>query len=483
MNGDRMNGRRLTLGRSGAVLATVLAVAGTALVTTGARSTKSQLRPAVPAFSVSVAIGGHGELTLPTAVAFASDGRIFVAEAGGKIKIFSGPGDTTATVFANLSTEVYSFQGHGLLGLALDPQFPTRPYVYALYSRDSKTLGGPVPGWNDGCPTPMTGCMTFARLVRLTANGNVATSARKVLVDGWCNQFQHTVDAVRFGPDGMLYAGSGDGSTYTTADYGQLGSPQKNPCGDPPGGAGATLTPPTSEGGSLRAQDVRTNGDPAGLAGTLIRIDPNTGAAAAGNPYIASPDLNKRRVIAYGLRNPFRFTFRPGTNELWLGDAGWSTKEEIDRIPNATDSVAENFGWPCYEGAAQQPTWASLNMNLCSSLYAAHTAVNPAFAYTDQQHVVAGESCATATSAPTGIGFYQGSSYPTAYQRGLFFADYGRMCVWVAPAAASGLPDFTKRKLVLDVAPAGITDLEAGPNGDFYLVDNTNGKLLDIQYG
>src|SRR5882724_10789951 len=212
MNGDVMNGRGRTRGRTSAVLATLLAVGGTALVATGARSAAPHARAAVPTFSVSVAIGGHGELTAPTAVAFAPDGRIFVAEAGGKIKVFSGPGDATPTVFANLSTEVYSFQGHGLLGLALDPQFPTRPYVYALYSRDSKTLGGPVPGWSDGCPTPSTGCMTFGRLVRLTANGNVATSARKVLVDGWCDQFQHTVDAVRFGPDGMLYAGSGDGS-------------------------------------------------------------------------------------------------------------------------------------------------------------------------------------------------------------------------------------------------------------------------------
>ena len=50
------------------------------------------------------------------------------------------------------------------------------------------------------------------------------------------------------------------------------------------------------------------------------------------------------------MRNPFRFTFRPGTSELWIGDVGWNDWEEIDRILSPTDSTVENFGWPCYEG-------------------------------------------------------------------------------------------------------------------------------------
>ena len=64
-------------------------------------------------------------------------------------------------------------------------------------------------------------------------------------------------------------------------------------------------------------------------------------------------------------------TFRPGTNELWVGDVGWNTWEEINRIPNATDAVAENFGWPCYEGARRQSGYDGANLSICENLYAA----------------------------------------------------------------------------------------------------------------
>jgi glucose/arabinose dehydrogenase len=125
----------------------------------------------------------------------------------------------------------------------------------------------------------------------------------------------------------------GDGASFNFADWGQDGSPV-NPCGDPPGGVGATLTPPTAECGALRSQDLRTTSDPATLDGSVLRLDPLTGAAASGNPLIGSSDLNARRIVAQGLRNPFRMTNRPGTNELWLGDVGWGTWEEINRLQN-----------------------------------------------------------------------------------------------------------------------------------------------------
>ena len=57
-------------------------------------------------------------------------------------------------------------------------------------------------------------------------------------------------------------------------------------------------------------------------------------------------------MIAYGLRNPFQFEFRPGTDELWVGDVGWSAREEINRIADVNDTTVENFGWPCYEGSS-----------------------------------------------------------------------------------------------------------------------------------
>jgi glucose/arabinose dehydrogenase len=91
--------------------------------------------PAAPpsGFQETVAFSG---LTNPTAVRFAPDGRVFVAEKGGRIKVFDGFGDPTPTVYADLSRQVADFWDRGLLGLALDPQWSTRPYVYVLYAYD-----------------------------------------------------------------------------------------------------------------------------------------------------------------------------------------------------------------------------------------------------------------------------------------------------------------------------------------------------------
>ena len=79
----------------------------------------------------------------------------------------------------------------------------------------------------------------------------------------------------------------------------------------------------------------------------------------------SSSDANARRIIAHGLRNPFRFAMRPGTNEVWVGDVGWSNWEEINRITAPTDGVVDNFGWPCYEGNARQSGYDGANLNIC----------------------------------------------------------------------------------------------------------------------
>src|SRR6185312_9760559 len=141
------------------------------------------------------------------------------------------------------------------------------------------------------------------------------------------------------------------------------------------------------------------------------------------------PDLNARRVISHGYRNPFRFTFRPGTNELWIGDVGWNLWEEIDLVANPTGGVA-NSGWPCYEGAAPQVSYDNLNLPICENLYAGGTAAAPYFAY-NHSSTIAGATCPTANgSAIAGLAFYPGGSYPSSFDGGLFFADYSRDCIW-----------------------------------------------------
>ncbi|MEZ5062916.1 MAG: PQQ-dependent sugar dehydrogenase [Solirubrobacterales bacterium] len=444
-----------------------------------------------PNFSDRVAISG---LNTPTALAFAPDGRVFVAEKNGLIKLYSSLGDPTPSVFADLRTETYNAANRGLLGMTLDPDFPSRPYVYVSYAYDAP-IGGIAPKWGtpgkteDPCPTPPgpsdDGCVVSGRLSRLTATGGTM-SAEKVLVNDWCQQYWgHSIGDLAFGADGSLYMSAGDGASYTFTDYGQRGSPL-NPCGDPPAGVGGVMSPPTAEGGSLRSQDYRTTGDPMGLDGTVIRVDPDTGRPIPDLPAGSGQSaLNRARTVAYGLRNPFRIAVRPGTDEVWVGDVGWSKWEEIDRVePGAAQPP--NFGWPCIEGASLRPRqFSSLELNICNDLYADGTAAAPYFSYEHGQRIDPGERCDEANgSSLSGITFYRGnagaSAFPSAYDGSLFFADFVRNCIWEMPAGGDGLPD-PGRVRIFGTA-AGPVDLEQGPDGALYYPAIVDGQIRRISY-
>ena len=197
------------------------------------------------------------------------------------------------------------------------------------------------------------------------------------------------------------------------------------------------MSPPTAEGGALRSQDVRTTGDPTGLNGAILRVDPATGAGLPDNPMASSSDANARRIVGYGLRNPFRITVRPGTNEVWLGDVGWNDWEEIDRLVSPTATPVDNFGWPCYEGDGRQGGYDAANLSICENLYTEGTAavVAPYFRYHHNELVVPNEVCPKGGSsvAGTSFAFSSGGSYPAEYRSALFFADYTRRCIWAMP--------------------------------------------------
>jgi len=411
---------------------------------------------APPNFQVTPVITG---LKNPTDFQFTSDGRVFVAEKAGLIKVFDSLTDTTPTLFADLSTEVYKGPNdHGILGLALDPSFATNPYVYVLYTHDAP-IGGTAPRWNDVCPDPpgvnTNGCVVSGRLARLRAAGNVMTGSEQVLIEDWCQQFtSHSIGTVAFGADGALYISAGEGANTSRGDYGQIGLTDPtytsitpvNPCGDPPGGVGVLLSSPSSEGGALRSQSPRrAPGEPRVLSGTLIRVDPATGAGLPNNQLAASADANARRIVAYGLRNPFRFTIRPGTSEAWIGDVGWGAYEEIDRVADPTGAAPLNFGWPCYEGANRQPAFDGLNVTMCEQLYSTPSAMtSPYHTYSHREVLAPGETCtdtAPCTSAITGLAFYTSGEYPSAYNGALFFADYSRHGIWLMLKGTDGLPD------------------------------------------
>jgi len=445
-----------------------------------------------PGFRDTVALSG---LTNPTVVQFAGDGRIFVGQKNGVIKVFQSLTDTNPITVADLSTKVDDFWDRGLLGMALAPGFPTDPYLYVLYAYDA-AIGGTAPTWNDGCPTPpgatTDGCLISARVSRLQISGNVMIGSEQVLINDWCQQFpSHSIGTLLFGSDGYLYVSGGDGASFNNVDYGQYGAnyagDQANPCGDPPGGVGTALSPPTAEGGALRSQSVRRTDGPATLDGAVLRIDPATGAGVPGNPFFSSSDPNARRIVAYGLRNPFRMTQRPGTNELWIGDVGWNTWEEIDRVIAPTSPTASNFGWPCYEGASPQGGYQGAGLNLCSSLYSTQgSVVSPYYTYNHSACVVVYPGCRSGGSSITGVAFYQGGSYPTEYNGALFFADHTRNEIW-AMMPTNGLPDPAKLQSFVGVDGAGgaaghPVDLKIGPGGDLFYVDMEDGNIHRITF-
>src|SRR4051812_1927567 len=248
-----------------------------------ARVRGAESAPAVPAatpaagFSDDVMLGG---LAFPTNVRFSPDGRVFVAEKGGILKAFDGLSSATPTVVADLRAEVDDYWDRGLLGLALDPNFPTSPYVYLLYTYDAGP-GGTSPAWNDACPTPpgplTDGCVVTGKLVRLELAGDSVVGTKTLISGEWCQQYpSHSIGDLVFGPDGMLYVTGGDGASFTFADYGQGGGGQAsptppNPCGDPPAAVGDTQSPPSARGGSLRSQSLRRpDGQPVLLNGALL---------------------------------------------------------------------------------------------------------------------------------------------------------------------------------------------------------------------
>ena len=433
-------------------------------------------------FRESIVFAG---LDLPTAIAFSPDGRVFVAEKAGIVKVFDSLSDPRPTVFIDMRTEVHDFEDRGMLGLALPPDFPSDPWVYIAYTRDAPP-GGTAPYWGSagvpGDPCPSAGCIGSARIVRVQANGDQASGAPRVLVDDWCYQFaEHGMDSLVFGPDGALYASSGEGAYSGTVDYGQKGTPA-NACGDPPGSVGTALAPPGAQGGALRAQDLRTPVDPTRLDGALIRIDPATGDAAAGNPLAGSSDPNAARIVAYGLRNPFRFTFRPGTGELWVADVGWNTTEEIDRLVDPTAGPVPDYGWPCYEGTSQQPTYRAAGLSVCADLYAHPGQVaQPWFIYHHEKPLGPADTCSSTDGALTGLAFSAPGDFPPAYDGALFLADYARDCIWVMQAGADGLPDPSTIATFVQHADSPV-DLLTGPGGDLFYVDILGGTVRRIHY-
>ncbi len=399
----------------------------------------------VPAgFQITTIASG---LYQPVAARFAPDGRYFVIEKYGKLYAYDSVADTTPTLVKDFESHLWSYHDHGMLGLAVDPQFPTRPYVYVLYALRGKPGG---------------------RLSRVEINPatNQMVGSELVLLQAWCLIYpSHGMGDLQFGPDGSLYATVGDAASFNNLDWGQ--NEPYNADGSPLGGC--TCNDPFEEGGALRAQDLRTSGDPVDYNGAMIRVNPDTGAAMPNNPLIGG-STDDDRIVAYGFRNPFRFTIDQVTGGIFICDVGWNQWEEINYIANPLATPIKNFGWPCYEGADLMASYYWSGLPICDALVAEGSATAPFYTF---PHVTG--------ASVTGAAIYGGGDYPGSYIGALFVADYSQQKIMVMYPNQQGMPD---PATIEDFIPHEVqpVDLQVGPDGDLFYVDLADGAINRIQF-
>jgi len=205
-------------------------------------------------------------LSSPTAMTFAPDGRLFVCEQGGRLRVIKN-GALLPTPF--VSVRVNASGERGLLGVAFDPAFATNRFVYVYYTATTPNIHN--------------------RVSRFTANGDVAAAgSERVILDlnPLSSATNHNGGAIHFGPDRRLYVAAGE----------------------------------NARGANAQSLD--------NLLGKILRIN-GDGSIPADNPFPNASGRN-RAIWAMGLRNPFTFAFQPGSGRMFINDVGQSTWEEIN---------------------------------------------------------------------------------------------------------------------------------------------------------
>lgn len=470
---------------------------GAALLQSGRDAPGETQQPSVvaPGFQENLALQGHGE---PVGIRFVEAPgplRAVVFERTGKVYYYDDLATQTtpaqAKLVADVSNDVHAFWDRGLLGLAIDPNFPAVPKLYILSTSDpGNTL-------NDSCSDATgAGCVVNGRLSRLTlnvANPSVETTIEQPLLEAkWCMQYpSHATGDLHFGSDGYLYASSGDGASFNFLDWGQRdglvsGVLTKNACNDAGGlDAEGRLVFDTSEGGQLRSQDLQSGGEALGYNGTILRMDVSGDLpfAPPSNPLVGKGTTADDLIIATGLRNPYRFNLRPNTSEVWIADVGESQFEELNRIEDPGGTL-ENFGWPCVEGSTSRFSGNALCDRVRAGNFEASVSPQaltaPFFSYRHDEHAAPGDGCATGGSSITGVAFNDKATYPAAYADALFFADSTRRCVWSMGRGVAGELDPATRAVLVQNAAGRVVDIQMGSDGRLYYVDFDGGRVFRI---
>ncbi len=362
-------------------------------------------------------------LDLPTGFTEVSDGRIFVAEKGGRVRVVDG-GALLATPVIDIGDKVAEWGDRGLLGIAADRDFASNGHLYLLYTYDTDVTVPEGP--------------KVSRLTRITVTPENAVEnpqqPETVLLGKSPLQacpldntvdcipsegIWHTIGSVRVDPtDGTLWVGSGD----ATMQY---------------------LYPEQA----LRVQDPRS------LAGKVLHID-REGRGLPGHPFCPSDgDLthNCTKVAALGFRNPFRFTV--SDQGVVVGDVGSIYTEEINLL-----TPGGNYGWPCLEGL-NELDWR----DTCESQ--SFTAPLFGYGHWNQQ----GRVDSSITAGPR----LEGGPWPQTYQGNIFFADYARR--WIRRIVNE---NGSWRDYSFDDEAGSVVDLQQRPNGNLLYLD-----IWDWVYG
>lgn len=379
-------------------------------------------------------------LDTPVGIAFTPDGRIFVAEKAGGVRVVKN-GAVLPQQVIGLYDRVNDYSDHGLLGIAVDPDFASNGYLYLLFTYENNI------GDYNGKKT--------ARLARYTVVGDTASVATEAVLLGskvgpGCAAFyaadphadclvsdnpSHSIGTVRFAADKTLFVSVGDGASFDTVDN-----------------------------DALRVQDTRK------LAGKLLRID-RAGKGLPANPFWdGNADHGQSKVWALGLRNPFRFALKPGTDTPFIGDVGWVTWEEIN-----VGVRGANYGWPCYEGEYRQDGYASYAV--CQSLYAQ----GPGAVRTGIRTWNHNQWPFNPTSASIGGTFYTGTTFPQQYRGAYFFSDYAQSTISWLTVGPDNIVTSGPTQFATDAD--GPVAFEMGPDGNMYYVAINAMEVRRLRYG
>lgn len=339
-------------------------------------------------------------LNSPLGIVHAGDARLFIVQQRGQIVIWDGT-RVLDTPFLNIQSLVSCCGERGLLGLAFHPRYAENGFFFVHYTRAD-------------------GDIVIARYRVSATNADRAdeSSATSLLTIDHSSASNHNGGQLAFGPDGYLYIATGDG-----------------------GGAGDTAN---------NAQTLTS------LLGKLLRIDIDSPiyTIPQSNPFVGVAS-SRAEVWAYGLRNPWRFSFDRATGDLWIADVGQNQWEEVNLQP-ATSRGGDNYGWRRLEGRhCFNPS------SNCG------TATMPVVEY----------SHADGSCSVTGGYRYRGT-YPR--MRGIYFyGDYCTGMIWGATQQQDGTWLGTK----LLATPSRITSFGEDLNGELYMVDSAGGlyQVIDQQ--